>query len=153
TGFAEPQRNNQRVALTAFFLDAPPLVVTEGRLEPSLLCIDTHFVHDCGELVEIDIAHPFQVVHFPKPPVLIFLLGQHPEIHQHIHRCGISTIAALHIHGRMHLGCELLVVHLLSPRTFDFIIIYCSFASCLRICFTPSQMVSCCVCSSWRSAS
>ena len=86
SAFAEPQREHRLVTLTDFLLYAPLLVIAEGWFQPHLLCIDPHLVHDERDLTEVDGADAFQIENAPKPPFLVFLLGQHPDVHQHIHR-------------------------------------------------------------------
>lgn len=51
----------------------------------------------------------------PAPPVLVFLLRQYADLHQHIHRRSVAPALTLMIHGGMYLAGQFAVSHVLPP--------------------------------------
>ena len=85
------------MALTIFLFYTPLFIIAERGLQSTFLSAHPHLAHDEREFAQIDGTDPFQIIYPPEPPVLIFLLWQDTDLHQHIHRSRITTALALMI--------------------------------------------------------
>lgn len=117
SAFTEPKWDYRFMPLSVFLFHVPSFVITERWLQSSLLGVNPHLVHDKRELAQIHRTDPFQVVHTPEAPVLIFLLWQDADLHHYIHWSHIATALALVVYGGVYLADQFLIIHsYLFPR-------------------------------------
>lgn len=113
---AEAQPDHWLMPLPGFLLDRPLLIYGHGGLEAAFLRVCPYLAHDERELAEVDGADALQIINAPAPPVLVFLLWQYADLHQHIHRRGIAPALTLMIHGGMYLAGQFAVSHACVPN-------------------------------------
>ena len=109
--------------LAVFLFYTPLLIIAEGGFYSCFLCVHPHLAHNKREFSQVDHADPFQIVHAPKPPVLIFLFRQNANFHQHVHRSCIPPPLALAIDSRMYFSNQFFVIYFRVPlqdTVFDF---------------------------------
>ena len=113
---AEAQPDYRLMSLPGFLLYRPFLIYGHGGLESAFLRECPYLAHDERELAEVDGADALQIINASTPPVLVFLLRQYADFHQHIHRRSVAPALTLMIHGGMYLAGQFAVSHACVPN-------------------------------------